>query len=704
MKKQFFCLLTSLILLCLSSEVTAQRIQLVSSHDTLCTFSNPSGIVQVNFWAFYGGTTGPHGVEWTMPDGSTLLNTNRASYNFRQNAPGVYNTTACLTDSASQTVVCDSATIIVDLYCPTLTVSLSQPLDSVCPGKVTDLFTDIRNKSLRCAYLWNFGDGTTSTAPPNNGTISHQYVQPGIYTTSLCVIDSLRQDRVCDSVDIIVRQSCPPLTGQIEGPDTLCLPFQSPARFTADVQYSVGNIAYFWQNGQQTSTLDTFNAVFNSPGVYNLSLRIIDHHTAETLNLSKQVVVLPWEDCNPDLAIEVRGKDSTCLSESRKLSLNIHTPGNATAYRYFWQIGKGSLFRGTDSLRLQRTMPDSVVLYGIVLDTITNEWGVDSVLLRWYQNSSCPAPVPDMHPDTGTLCITYPIGFVDSTSVLFEGLGPYKTLWEFGDGNSQMQYAPYNSPVFHQYALADTYALRCCIVDTLNADTACAQKSIIVEDRCWPIAVIDSISVSHDSACVDEWVYFDSWYNKHASWSTKVVHTWNMGDGNFFDFDGLRYMYQRPGDYTVEFCLLDTVYFNSVCIQKQIHIKANCSDTIRGYIYADIDGDGTYGPGDQPLEGVSVGVYPYGYRSSWYFSDANGWYECVIPFGYTRVWGFEIPGFDQMSPTNPTNHQFHLKGDGEVFQADFAYSAPDSTYKDLSAQYRRRTGYTWKRAMAHGAG
>jgi N-acetylneuraminic acid mutarotase len=125
---------------------------------------------------------GPYTYQWSCSSDSTFSSTSPDPVvNIALNTPTTYcvtvtDTTGCVA-SACKTVV-DSQT----LYTPCQVYIVVYP-DSAVPGYYYAIIYVASSGPLN--FLWNFGDGTTSTQE----FPSHTYAQPGIYTLCLTVSD-----------------------------------------------------------------------------------------------------------------------------------------------------------------------------------------------------------------------------------------------------------------------------------------------------------------------------------------------------------------------------------------------------------------------------------------------------------------------------------------------------------------------------------
>lgn len=138
-------------------------------------------------------------------------------------------------------------------------------------------FTD--NSSLAQLWLWDFGDGTTSTAQHPN----HTYTQRGDYTVTLIVSADTVLGSCTDTImqvsKIIVRD---PLAAFSANTQVSCAPMI--VNFN---NQSVDAVSYFWDFGDSTySTVENPVKVYNYPGWYTVSLVVVsDNGCTDTLTM-----------------------------------------------------------------------------------------------------------------------------------------------------------------------------------------------------------------------------------------------------------------------------------------------------------------------------------------------------------------------------------------------------------------------------------
>ncbi len=138
---------------------------------------------------FTNSSTGtPATYTWDFGDGTTGTNSGTFLHTFP--SPGTYN--VCLTATNG----CG-----IDTYCQQVVITCPAPTSSWTSTNTNYNYSFTSTATGGINWLWNFGDGTTSTVP--NAT--HTYTANGTYTICLIVSNSCGADTSCQTITV----SCP---------------------------------------------------------------------------------------------------------------------------------------------------------------------------------------------------------------------------------------------------------------------------------------------------------------------------------------------------------------------------------------------------------------------------------------------------------------------------------------------------------------
>ncbi len=168
-------------------------------------------------------------------------------------------------------------------------------------------------------FLWNFGDGNTSTAQ----NPVHTYAQSGTYTVTLTATNACGSNTSTKTVTVVG----PPLASFTASPTSGCGPLT--VQFTST---SLGNpTSYAWQfpgGTPDTSSAQNPTVIYNAPGNYNVTLTVTNPLGSHTLTQNNFIQVTPPP--NAGFSATTNGFEATFNNTSQ----------NANSYA--WNFGDGN--------------------------------------------------------------------------------------------------------------------------------------------------------------------------------------------------------------------------------------------------------------------------------------------------------------------------------------------------------------------------
>ncbi len=463
----------------------------VCTGDTIqftCSFANMVSY----FWNFQDGTT------------STLQNPKK-SYS----ASGNYSVTLTLTDSTGCT--------------KTFTISpkikvFNPKADFTTNGNTygcDSLTVSFQNLSLNStAYLWNFGNGVTST----QANPTYTYTTPGTYSVSLTAIKN-----GCSNIKTIVNivTVTSPSANFTYTQTNTCFPMT--VSFTSQAPSAT---AYLWNFGNgMTSTLANPSTLYTTPPSGPVTLTITD------ISGCQKTVTKPLIYFNANFTASTY---QGCIPLTTTFN-----PAVTTANTYYWNFGDGS----TSNL----ASPTHTYTVGGVFDVtliITSTAGCsDTITYPGFITGS--QPVAEFNSPTLAACAPTLINFQDlSTSDVTTW------LWDFGDGTNSNNQNPahiYNVAGYYTITLIISNNLGC--VDTLTKVDYIAIPGPISSFVAAPLIGCGSVTT----------MFTDSSYNAQL-WS------WNFGDGNSSTQQNPSHTYTNVGSYTPALITQDSLgcvsYYN----------------------------------------------------------------------------------------------------------------------------------------------
>jgi len=478
-------------------------------------------------------------------------------------------------------------------------------------------------------WLWNFGDGDTSTLQ----NPVHAYALPGTYQVLLTVQGS---------------NGCT---------DTLTMPVTSVAALYAGFGFSAacdglpvyfydssyivtGSItAWRWSFGDGAiSLLQNPSHTYSSIGNYNVMLIVTgDNGCMDTIQSIVSVTV------SPQAAFTVSSVCDTSLFSLTDASIQ---PGGAIA-SWSWSFGDG----GTSLLQNPVHNYASAGSYLITLVVIGNNGCYDSVS---QMITTRPIPVASMSYTTN--CSNTPVEFTNTSTVSSGSLMGFH--WMFGDGGV----SAFENPT-HLYGMGGTFTVTL-IVSTSMGCTDTLQEQVLVFDA--PV-----IGFTAPVACAGQDVQFTD--QTFSATNNLIAWAWNFGDHSTSGQQHPVHEYLTTGDFYVTLW----VYASNGCndsITKTIHVyKPPQSDftaaprygcTPVGVLFNDksLEGDGNittrywdFGDGNlahavNPFHKYeTAGIYPV----SLVVLSSTGCKDTLIMPEYIESFPAPVAGF-RYNPEKPT--------------------------------------------------
>jgi gliding motility-associated-like protein len=367
------------------------------------------------------------------------------------------------------------------------------------------------NSTSGSSYLWNFGDGNTSTL--NNPT--HTYTNTGSYTVSLIVTsaqgcsDTLIRNNYINIVIPTLTLSGLPYLG--------CVPYNYNASFNLVSNDPVQSYAWNFGNGN-TSTAANPTFVYTTAGNYGVSL------TITTVNGCIVTASDSIKLGNKPNANFTATPTNTCAEDLVNFSDN--STGNNNYW--FWSFGDGSTTIGYNpSHGYNDTGYFTVTL--IVGDngcfdtaTIVDYIYVNPPISRFNMYFNCDSPFKRTFVDTSIMPLTW--------------------FWDFGDGVTSTQPNP-----IHYYTQQGNFLVKLTV--TNGACSHESERYIDVIDEQINFNINDSI------ICRGNYITFASTFLKR---SNITQFFWDFGDGTSTTSDSVvSHTYSQSGFYNITLTITD---------------------------------------------------------------------------------------------------------------------------------------------------
>jgi gliding motility-associated-like protein len=441
-------------------------------------------------------------------------------------------------------------------------------------------------------WLWNFGDGTSSTLQ----NPLHNFPNPGPYTVSLTVTNSIGcKDTIIQNVTID-----PPPVANFSSPG-YC-PF-STVNFT-DQSFSPNGPITNWEwnfgDGTSTSQLSNPNHIYSSTTGYTVALVITDSiGCKDTL----QQNISPYD--LPNVAFN---NTANCVNTLVNFT-NQTTIATGTITNYNWNFGDGT---GTiNSINATHTFTNAGS-YPVTLYATSNNGCVDSTT-----NTVTNLPNPTSNFSTTSVCPGDSVVFTDLTT------SPSSTIanwsWNFGDGSAIVN--GIQNPA-HPYANAGNYTATLIItdangcIDTTQGLVTIKTKPTAAFNLLGPYCIGVGIPTSNTSSSIN---------------SAIISYLWNS-DGTTSTSPNPVFIYPQSGTYPVKLIVTNS----NGCVDSTTNnaiINAKPAPTIQT--------TNTCAYEALQLIGGSVGT---GTIANWNWNTGNGQTDTnqIVNVTYTQPGNFNV--------------------------------------------------------------
>ena len=456
-------------------------------------------------------TGGTPGYTYSWSPTTSLSNPNIAGPNACPTTTTTYALTVTddngCTGTDTVTVTVNSSTVVADFS--------GTPTTGCVPLAVN--FSDLSTGGV-LSYLWDFGDGDTSTAI----SPSHIYNNPGTYTVSLMVSDTCGSDTETKTGYIVVTGQSPE-ANFIADNTSPCS--GTAVQFTAQCTGTV--TSYAWDFGDGDTSTDT------NPT-----------HTYQTTS-SCTVTLTVTGSCGTDTEtktgyITVNGSTvsadffATTTAGRVPLAVDFSDSSTGDVLSYLWSFGDGD----TGTVQSPSHLYNNPGTYTVSL-TVSDTCGSDTRTRVGYITVNGSTVSADFSATTTAGCAPLTVDFSDSSTgdVL-------SYLWNFGDGDTSTAQDP-----FHPYNNPGTYTVSLTVSDTCGSDTETKTGYITVNGS----TVSADFSATTTTGCAPLTVDFAD-----SSTGDVLSYLWSFGDGDTSTAQGPSHLYNNPGTYTVSLTVSDT--------------------------------------------------------------------------------------------------------------------------------------------------
>ena len=301
----------------------------------------------------------------------------------------------------------------LDLGVPALNADFTgTPTFGTAPLTVS--FTD-RSSGVPTSWLWNFGDGTTSTAADP----SHTYTAAGTYNVTLTVGDAHSQSSTITKSGYVTVSATAPLLASFTGTPTIGI---APLNVAFTDTSSGGPTGWSWDFGDgTTSTLQNPMHMYSSPGTYTVSLMVTRGASTSSSTQTDYITV----NAPAPLAASFTG---TPRSGNAPLSVAFTDTSTGTPTGWSWTFGDG----GTSTEQNPTHMYLAPGTYDVSL-TVTRGSGSSTTTSPAYVTATTPPPTQTFTPvaDSFTKSNAVTTNYGTQTSIRVKNGGTSTTAYNY---------------------------------------------------------------------------------------------------------------------------------------------------------------------------------------------------------------------------------------------------------------------------------
>ncbi|WP_188133652.1 PKD domain-containing protein [Chitinophaga sp. CF418] len=574
-------------------EATVTRNFTISAPPTINFTMSPSAAcsvpVNVQFTPSGAGATT---WAWDFADGTTS-NLRNPLHSFT--AEGTYNVKVVAISAAGCK---DSALNSISIKKPTLAITGTS---RGCVPLNATFGTTIVSPDPVVSYAWNFGDGTTSTAP----TPSHVYTTQGRYTVNLTITT---QTGCTQTATYDVRAGSPINVDFTVNQNSGCQP--TIYTFTDLSTPAIGGLTYLWtfeENGSAPGTSSVRNPtyVFNTIGMHDVTLTITNNGCSQSLTKTDYI-----ETFAPIADFAIGPVD--CANPFVRAFTDQTNWGTGIVGTYSWDFGDGTTSTtpspshtytadGTYTVVLSVSNGTCTSTFSAIVRVITLKpviyatpnvvcLGTSTALsvdpfppgtitsFRWdfgdgrtgsgtsrpvvtYKNTGtynviytandvngCPHLSDPLRVDVnGSVskfvidprqCKDQPVSFTDQSTTR-AGNTIVSWTFDFGDGTAPVVYNTQPINITHTYSVTDTFTVTLTVNDNTGCSSTSTQSAIIPD-------ITAGFKAASNIACLNVPFQFEN-----TSVTEPLTYAWTFGDGGTSTDKDPAHIYTVPGTYTV---------------------------------------------------------------------------------------------------------------------------------------------------------
>lgn len=511
------------------------------SFDTVTIYNNPvvnfvaddtigCSNLNVNFTNLSTTGTGIAAALWNFGDGniSTQINPNHVF------GSGIFDITLIVTDSSGCITQLNKLDYINSISAPIANFSATNTQN--CSVPTTVIFSNTSLNDAGANYLWNFGDGFTSTlANP-----THQYTAFGTYNVSLIVDKNGCSDTIIKPNFVVLSPQDANFTANFT---SRCV--GQAIQFTDISALTPTTRVWNFGDGTPTSTQANPSHTYITAGVYTVTLTTSKPGCNDTETKINYITI----NANPTATFTANHTDTCGFPFPVQF-----TSTTSAVTTYNWTFGDGTSSNLPNPLHIYNTSGN----FNVSL-VVTNASGCSRTFNQPNLIHIVP-PVANFNIDSAFGCNPKTVT-ITNLSTSPNGINQW--LWNFGDG-SALQNGP-NNPT-HTYVDTGTYNISLVVIDNNGCrDTINPFKRVEVGQ-----SFNVNFSATPTIACKTEEIVFTNLTDTLLI--DDVTWRWDFGDGGLAQSYNANYQYGDTGIFEVTLTAIHNGCASSISYPDLIRI------------------------------------------------------------------------------------------------------------------------------------
>jgi PKD repeat protein len=331
------------------------------------------------------------------------------------------------------------------------------------------------------SFNWDFGDGTTNSEP----TVSHSYIENGLYTVTLRVFDN--EDLVGSSTAIQIVKNRSPVAALTETKSII--EEKEIVSFDASPSYDDDGtiISYTWSFGDGTAATGiTVTHNYANAGLYDITLTVNDNDGAtgaykHTLEVTEGVNVAP-------VALFTVTAETVDIKQIISFNGSESYDSDGSIVTYSWDFGDGTTATGVEVDHQYENMDVYTVKLTIIdEDGATNE---ATSLITVSEQGVNESPLASFITSATTVMQNEIIHFDASESKDNDGrIVTYK--WDFGDGSTAT-----GVTADHGYSVDGNYKVTLIVTDNDGISSSIFTEIVVKTENNTDLAIISGIGIT----------------------------------------------------------------------------------------------------------------------------------------------------------------------------------------------------------------